>query len=73
MASGINYPTGGAPEPGYAVTSTTDTVAAPADGTSAPGPYRNLNIERPPVSTTKPDVPIAQSLTAGAGAGNQNQ
>jgi hypothetical protein len=67
MADDIKVPSGAAPEPGYAVTSTTDVVPHAADGTSAPGPYRNLPVERPPVSTTKPNVPIAHSLTAGAG------
>ena len=53
------------------VVSVTDTVPHPADASSAPGPY-DMPIERPPVSTTKPDVPIAQSLVAGAGEGDQN-
>lgn len=51
-----------------AVESTTEAVPHPADGTSAPGPYEDLSPDRPPVSTTQPDVPIAQSLVAGAGA-----
>lgn len=55
------------PAPGAAVTVTTETPH-PADESSAPGPYAGLNAERPPVSTTKPDVDVAQSLAAGAGA-----
>jgi hypothetical protein len=50
------------------VESTTETVPHEADATSAPGPYDDLPINRPPVSTNRPDVPIAQSLVAGAGA-----
>lgn len=46
----------------------THTVPHPADATSAPGPYDGLKADRPPVSTTDPDTPIAQSLAAGAGA-----
>lgn len=46
----------------------THEVPHPADGTSAPGPYEGLSADRPPVSTTDPDTPIAQSLAAGAGA-----
>jgi hypothetical protein len=51
-------------------TSVTTTTATPhpADETSAPGPYDDLDVNRPPVSTNRPDVPIAQSLVAGAGA-----
>lgn len=51
-----------------AVVSTTEATPHPADETSAPGPYEGLDVNRPPVSTNKPDVPIAQSLVAGAGA-----
>lgn len=40
----------------------------PADESSAPGPYDGLKADRPPVSTTKSDVGVAQSLAAGAGA-----
>jgi hypothetical protein len=40
----------------------------PADETSAPGPYEGLEADRPPVSTTDADTPIAQTLAAGAGA-----
>lgn len=54
--------------PGQAVTSVTTVVPHKADASSAPGPYEGLEIERPPVSTTKSDVPIAHSLVAGAGA-----
>lgn len=48
--------------------STTEATPHPADETSAPGPYEDLDVNRPPVSTNRPDVPIAQSLVAGAGA-----
>lgn len=51
-----------------AVVSTTEATPHAADETSAPGPYEGLDVNRPPVSTNKPDVPIAQSLVAGAGA-----
>jgi len=51
-----------------AVVSTTEATPHPADETSAPGPYEGLELNRPPVSTNRPDVPIAQSLVAGAGA-----
>jgi hypothetical protein len=60
------------PEPGQAVTSTTEVTPHPADETSAPVPMDDMSPDRPPVSTTQPDVPIAHSLIAGAGAGNQN-
>lgn len=53
---------------GQAVVSVTETVPHPADGDSSPGPYEGLDVNRPPVSTNRPDVPIAQSLVAGAGA-----
>lgn len=53
---------------GVAVTSTTKETPHPADESSAPGPYDGLDANRPPVSTDRPDVPIAQSLVAGAGA-----
>lgn len=56
------------PEPGQAVTSVTTEVPHPADADSAPGPYEGLEVNRPPVSTNRPDVPIAHSLVAGAGA-----
>lgn len=48
------------------VQSTTDETPREADETSAPN-VTSTEIEAPPVSTTKPDVPIAQVLTAGAG------
>jgi len=54
--------------PGQAVTSVTEAVPHPADATSAPGPYDGLELERPPVSTNRPDTPVAQTLIAGAGA-----
>jgi hypothetical protein len=38
-----------------------------ADKTSIPGP-EYPPVERPPVSTAKPDEPIVQSLVTGAGA-----
>ena len=53
---------------GQNVQSVTEEVPHPADGDSAPGPYEGLSPDRPPVSTTDPQVPIAQSLVAGAGA-----
>jgi hypothetical protein len=55
-------------EPGEgAVQSTTEETPREADETSAPNSV-STEIEAPPVSTTKPDVPVAQVLTAGAGA-----
>lgn len=51
-----------------AVVSTTTATPHPADESSAPGPYEGLKLNRPPVSTNRPDVPIAQSLVGGAGA-----
>ena len=51
-----------------AVVSTTEDTPHEADESSAPGPYEGLELNRPPVSTNRPDVPIAQSLVAGAGA-----
>jgi hypothetical protein len=56
-----------------AVQSVTTTVPHEADASSAPGPYKDLPINRPPVSTNQADVPIAQSLVAGAGAPDQGQ
>jgi len=56
------------PEPGQAVQSVTETVPHEADASSAPGPYADLPVDRPPVSTNDPETPIAQSLVAGAGA-----
>lgn len=56
------------PEPGQAVTSVTEEVPHPADASSAPGPYKDLDVNRPPVSTNDPETPIAHSLVAGAGA-----
>jgi hypothetical protein len=50
------------------VQSVTTTVPHEADASSAPGPYTDLDVNRPPVSTNRPDVPIAHSLVAGAGA-----
>jgi hypothetical protein len=54
---------------GEAVKSVTEVTPHEADESSAPGPYKDLDPERPPVSTTKAGVEIAQSLVAGAGAG----
>jgi hypothetical protein len=55
-----------------AVQSVTTVVPSEADASSAPGPYmeggKPLDVNRPPVSTNRPDVPIAHSLVAGAGA-----
>jgi hypothetical protein len=56
------------PEEGQAVESTTEEVPHEADASSEPGPYEGLDVNRPPVSTNRPDVPIAASLVAGAGA-----
>jgi len=54
--------------PDSAALTVTHEVPHPADATSAPGPYDGLEADRPPVSTTDSDTPIAQSLAAGAGA-----
>jgi len=51
-----------------AVTSVTTETPHPADESSAPGPYDDLDVNRPPVSTNDPETPIAHSLVAGAGA-----
>lgn len=56
------------PGKGQAVESVTKTVPHEADATSAPGPYKDLPVNRPPVSTNDPETPIAHSLIAGAGA-----
>jgi hypothetical protein len=55
------------PEKGQAVQSVTEVVPDEADSTSAPNKLPE-DVNRPPVSTNKPDVPIAHSLIAGAGA-----
>ena len=55
-------------EEGQAVQSVTEETPHAADESSSPGPYTDLDVNRPPVSTNRPDVPIAQSLVAGAGA-----
>ena len=55
-------------EAGQAVESVTEEVPHEADASSAAGPYEALEVNRPPVSTNRPDVPIAASLVAGAGA-----
>jgi len=44
----------------------------PADQTSYPGPS-NPPIDRPPYSTTRPDVPIVGTMTEGAGARNTGE
>jgi len=62
-ASGLEPGAEGAVAP---VQSTTDETPREADETSAPNVV-STEIEAPPVSTAKPDVPIAQVLTAGAG------
>lgn len=49
------------------VASTTEEVPHEADASSNSGPG-NPPLNRPPVSTDRPDVPIAHSLVAGAGA-----
>lgn len=51
-----------------AVQSVTTEVPHEADASSAPGPYQDLPLNRPPVSTNDPRTPIAHSLVAGAGA-----
>lgn len=56
------------PQPGQAVQSVTEVVPHEADASSAPGPYEDLSPDRPPVSTTDAQTPIAHSLVAGAGA-----
>jgi hypothetical protein len=58
----------GKPAEGEAVLTTTEEVPHEADASSQPGPYDGLEVNRPPVSTNDPEVPIAQSLVAGAGA-----
>lgn len=68
MAEDIRDPDPDKGEAPSAVDSVTETVPHPADASSSPGPYEDLSPERPPVSTTQSDVPIAQSLVAGAGA-----
>lgn len=53
---------------GVAVKSVTENVSHPADATSAPGPYEDLEVNRPGVSTNQAPAEIAQTLVAGAGA-----
>lgn len=48
------------------VQSTTTATPSPADETSMPN-HLNTETEQPPVRTGKPDTPVAQTLTAGAG------
>lgn len=53
-----------------AVQSTTEATPSAADESPAPGPYKGPDApkaEDPPVRAAKPDTPIAQVLTAGAG------
>ena len=61
------------PKEGQAVDTVTEATPHPADEDSTPGPYAGLSPDRPPVSTTQANVPIADSLVAGAGEGNQGQ
>lgn len=52
------------------VQSTTEVTPSEADKSSAPGPYQGAGApkpEDPPVRAAKPDTPVAQVLTAGAG------
>jgi hypothetical protein len=56
------------PDEGQSVVTVTEEVPHEADASSQPGPYEGLEVNRPPVSTNDPEVPIAQSLVAGAGA-----
>lgn len=56
------------PEEGNAVQSVTESVTHPADASSAPGPYEDLDVNRPGVSTNQAPGEIAQTLVAGAGA-----
>ena len=53
---------------GVAVKSVTENVTHPADASSQPGPYEDLEVNRPGVSTNQAPGEIAQSLVAGAGA-----
>jgi len=55
-------------EVGPGIQSVTKEVPHEADASSAPGPYNDLELNRPPVSTNDPQTPIAHSLIAGAGA-----
>jgi hypothetical protein len=48
------------------VASTTEATPSPADETSMPN-HLNTEHEQPPVRSSRPDVPLAQTLTAGAG------
>lgn len=50
------------------VETVTENVSHEADASSAPGPYADLDVNRPGVSTNDPEQPIADSLVAGAGA-----
>jgi len=53
------------------VQSTTDVTPSKADESSEPGPYQGKDApkpEDPPVRAAKPDTPVAQVLTSGAGA-----
>ena len=49
------------------VTTTTSVTPAKADESSLPNAM-NAKPEDPPVRASKPDAPIAQTLTAGAGS-----
>lgn len=48
------------------VQSTTTATPSPADETSMPN-HLNTENEQPPVRSSRPDVPLAQTLVAGAG------
>lgn len=50
-----------------ATTSVTSATPAEADKSSTPGPH-DAQANQPPVRTNRPDVKVAQSLVAGAGA-----
>jgi hypothetical protein len=53
------------------VQSTTAVTPSKADESSAPGPYQGADapkVNDPPVRSGLPDVPVAQTLTEGAGA-----
>jgi hypothetical protein len=69
--SSVNLEVEGSDEPieiaPGAVQSVTTVVPSDADATSAPNETAT-DPNRPPVSTNRPDVPIAHSLVAGAGA-----
>jgi len=66
-AKGIDEGPAGGPS---GVQSTTEVTPSEADESPAPGPYKGEGapkLDDPPVRTTDPNVPIAQTLAAGAG------